>query len=392
LTGSFRQNAGQTVTITTSKPHRLISGQNIFLSFAGTKAPASRHYYIEVTGPKTFTIDAEGLGTGTYSQAGNLLTVTCPAHRLAPGYQVCLTFTSGGAPNGIYTVTSVLSSSVFTVNTSDSANRSGNCLFPEWAGTGLSQYGTNITVTTDAPHGLALGNNVYMVFPSTNPSTNGVYKIVSVLSPYQFTIRTTVWGVRYDLNALVLPLAAAPATRSGAVSTRYSTWGMNGTDGGYGSSLFQTPLRSPTVFNFFYPDYKFPGVLSSAGLTTPEFQLTSDTTTVMQMNYFTTSIFNNGGNINGLSSLSGGDGSIALDLAPWMTPAQTSDSAIPALVDSLACLLCAGQVSPATKQIIVNYVANPRFPFTGPTVPQMRDRVSSVVQLILTSPEFTIQR
>jgi hypothetical protein len=156
--------------------------------------------------------------------------------------------------------------------------------------------------------------------------------------------------------------------------------------------LFETPLHSPTVFNFFYPDYKFPGVLSSSGLTTPEFQLTSDTTVVMQMNCFSTSMFNNWANTNGLSSFCGGDGAIALDLGRWMTPAQTSDSAIPVLVDSLASLLCAGQVSPATKQIIVNYVANPRFSYTAPTQIEMRDRVFAVAHLIVTSPEFAIQR
>jgi hypothetical protein len=146
------------------------------------------------------------------------------------------------------------------------------------------------------------------------------------------------------------------------------------------------------VFNFFYPDYKFPGVLSSSGLTTPEFQLTSDTSVVLQMNFFSTSMFNNGNNTNGLSSFVGGNGSIALDLGPWMTPAYTADSGIPALVDSLASLLCAGQVLPATKQLIISYVANPRFPYTTPTANQMRDRVRAAAHLLVTSSEFAIQR
>ena len=47
--------------------------------------------------------------------------------------------------------------------------------------------------------------------------------------------------------------------------------------------LTQTPLNAPTVFNFFYPDYQFPGAISAAGMTTPEFQLSNDTGT-MTMN------------------------------------------------------------------------------------------------------------
>ncbi len=50
---------------------------------------------------------------------------------------------------------------------------------------------------------------------------------------------------------------------------------MNATDSGTTSSLMETPMSAPTVFNFYYPEYQFPGALASAGLTTPEFQLTT---------------------------------------------------------------------------------------------------------------------
>jgi len=82
-----------------------------------------------------------------------------------------------------------------------------------------------------------------------------------------------------------------------------------------------------------------------------------------------------------------------LDLGPWMTPALTSDAGIPGLVDGLSTVLCAGQLSPAARTVIVNYVANTsRFPYTTPTHTQMRDRVRAVVHLIVSSPEFLIQK
>lgn len=393
LSGSFSQKGSQTITITTSKPHRLGPSDDIFLSFSGSKVPASQIYYnVAITGPNTFTINADGLSLGTYSQSGNVITVTNSGHGLAPGYRIYLTATSGGARSGVYTVQTVPGSSVFTLTAPDSLARTGTCVFPQWDGSTLDQNDTNITVTTSSPHCLAVGNNVYVAFPMGSSSSNGVYKVASVHGPFEFNIRTSVSDDNFGYDALVLPLVAAPITRSGKVTVGYSTWDMEYTDDGSSLSLYQTPLRSPTVFNFFYPDYKFPGILSSSGMTTPEFQLTSDTSVVLQMNFFSTSMFNNGNNTNGISSFTAGDGAIALDLSPWMTPVYTADSAIPALVDSLASLLCAGQVLPATKQIIVSYVANPRFPYTTPTSNQMRDRVRAVAHLLVTSSEFAIQR
>ena len=394
LSGSFKQSGSRVITVSTSKPHRLGPSDDVFLTFSGTKSPASRIYNnVGITGPSTFTINADGLSFGTYAQLGNVITVSNSNHGLVAGYQIYLTAASGGAHSGIYTVQSVPSSSVFTLTAPDSATRAGDCVFPIWDGSTLDQTETNITVTTTAPHCLAVGNNVYVAFPTGDPSTNGVFKVVSVSGPFQFNIRTPVSTERLDYDAVVLPLVTAPVTRSGKVTISYSTWDMEYTDGGSSSSsLFQTPLNSPTVFNFFVPDYKFPGILSSSGMTTPEFQLTSDTSVILQMNFFSTSMFNNGNNTNGLSSFTGGSGDIALDFGPWMTPAYTADSAIPGLVDALSSLLCAGQVSDGTKQIIVSYVANPRFPYTTPTTTQMRDRVRAVAHLLVTSSEFAIQR
>jgi hypothetical protein len=172
----------------------------------------------------------------------------------------------------------------------------------------------------------------------------------------------------------------------------WSTFRVGATDTG-GASLSQTPLNSPTVFNFFFPDYRFPGVLASAGLTTPEFQLTSDTTTAEQMNFLEGGILANSANTNGLSSFVGGRGAIVIDLGPWMKDSSTSDSGIPGLVDTLNSLLCAGHLSADARQVIVKYVANAaNFAYgTPPTLTQMRDRVRAVVHLLVTSPDFATQ-
>src|SRR5439155_11123801 len=138
--------------------------------------------------------------------------------------------------------------------------------------------------------------------------------------PTHFTIFT---GTNYSQTVngqTVFPLVSPPLVRSGTVGVQQSTWIVNTTDTSSTSSLTQTPLRSPTVFNFFFPDYKFPGILASAGLTTPEFQLTSDTEVAHQMNFLYNGILV-ASNPNGLTGFRSGNGAIVLDVGPWMTAA-----------------------------------------------------------------------
>ena len=393
---SYKQTGGSRITITTSKPHRLSSSDDVYLSFSGSPAPASRVYSnVSVSNANTFTITAPGVGVGTYGQSGTTITVTNSGHELSVGHQLYLSFTSGGAKSGIFTVSSVTSSSIFTVTATDSTTRAGSCAFPKWTGGGFTQTGSNITFTTTGPHGLTTGKYVFVEFPDGGAVSNGTYRVTSVQGPTRFTILVYASASRTESSPIVLPLVTAPVIRSGSVTIHFNTWNMNYTDGGNSSSLSQTPLNSPTVFNYFFPDYKFQGILASAGLTTPEFQLTSDTSIILQMNFLTGGVFNNGSNTNGLSSFSGGNGSIGMDIGPWMTPAATANAGIPGLVDALNTLLCAGQLSSDAKSIIVNYVADTtRFPYTSPTPTntQMRDRVRAVVHLIISSPEFAVQR
>lgn len=48
----------------------------------------------------------------------------------------------------------------------------------------------------------------------------------------------------------------------------------------------QTPLESPTVFNFYQPEYAAPGEISAKGLVSPEFQILNTYTAVSSLNEF----------------------------------------------------------------------------------------------------------
>jgi len=50
------------------------------------------------------------------------------------------------------------------------------------------------------------------------------------------------------------------------------------------SSLGQTPLKAPSVFNWFYPDYSTGEAIADAGLVVPEFQIATEINTITHIN------------------------------------------------------------------------------------------------------------
>ncbi len=399
VSGTYREVTTQSISIITTNPHLLNSGDTAFLTFtdtSGNTAPTSQGYSVTYVDPYTFTINAPQLLAGTYGQTNGVITTSLSGHGLAAGNPVYLQFTTGGASNGLYQVASVIDSSHFTVTNADLTQRSGNCLLPKLSVGGYTQTGTNIVISTTGPHGLVAGNSVFINFTSGS-AVDGTYVVANVPDATHFKIIATNSANQNQNSLSVYSLNPPVLARSGNVVVRQSTWNMSYSDSGTTSSLFQSPLRSPTVFNFFYPGYEFPGALASAGLTTPEFQLTTDTGVAAQMNFVEGGVLNNTGNTNGLSSFPGGNGAIVLNLSPWMTTNYTSNAGIPSLVNSLNSLLAAGQVSPAAQSNIVRYVANTtNFPYNvspiPPTTTQMRDRVRAAVHLIVSSPDFIIQK
>jgi len=394
VSGTYSQTTNQIITITTASPHLLGTNETAFLIFtdtSGQAAPTPQGYGVTITSPTTFNVTAPQLSIGTYGQTNGVISAAINGNGLAGGYPVYLVFTTGGASNALFQVASVIDANHFTVATTDLVTRAGSCLLPKLSVGGYTQTGTNIVVSTTGPHGLLTGNSVYINFTSGS-AVDGMYQVASVSDPTHFTVTTTNSANQNQNSLSVYDLQAPVLARSGTVVVRESTWNMSYTDTGTSSSLSQSPLRSPTVFNFFYPGYEFPGALASAGLTTPEFQLTTASGVAAQMNFLEGGILNNTGNTNGLSSFTAGNGSIVLNIAPWMTANYTSNAGIPTLVSNLNTLLVAGQLSIPAQTNIINFVTN-AVNFASPTnQTQMRDRVRAVVHLIVSSPDYIIQK
>lgn len=409
-TGTYSQSGGTTMTVTTSTPHLLAAGNPVFLDFTGNTPipvsnPTSQNYSV-VSAPTatTFTVAATGLQAATYTQAVNSTTIVVGATGLpAVGAKVYLNFTSGGAPSGIYSVVSQPDSTHFSVTTTEDPAtipaRNGALLIPRLtAGEAVRNVGSpptsTVTVSSFGNHNLKVNDHVWLDFSASSGSVNtdAEFTVASIVDEDHFTIVVPSSTLTTETinTSVVYMLVPPPLTRSGTVKFEESKY-----DAGYTESyLLQSPLNSPTVFNFYFPDYKYPGTIAANNVTTPEFQLTTDTNVVTLTNTIAGAILSSS-NTNGLTSYRNGGGTITMDLSPYMTSAQTSDAAIPALVDKLGDLLAGGNLTASSKSTISNFVKNTtNFPFTTPTPTskQMSDRVRAIVHLIVTSPEYAIQK
>jgi uncharacterized protein (DUF1800 family) len=395
LPGTYSQTTNQIIIITTASPHNMNSGDTAYLIFtdtSGNAAPTTQGYTVTVPNPTTFTITAPQLVVGSYGQTNGIITADFGGNGLTSNDPVYIVFTTGGASNGLFTVSNIIDTAHFTVGTTDLTTRAGSCLLPKLSVGGYTQTGTNIVISTTGPHGLVVGNSVFINFTSGS-AVGGVYQVQSVPDPMHFTVYATTSKNQNENSLSVWALQAPVLNRSGNVIVQQSTWNMGYTDMGTTASLSQSPLRSPTVFNWFYPGYEFPGVLASAGLTTPEFQLTTASGVDLQINFIEGALLNNTGNTNGLSSFTTGNGAIVLNIAPWMNANYTSDANIPSLVSALNTYLAAGELSAVCQSNIVAFVNTNNFAWsTPPTQTQMRDRVRAVIHLIVNSPDYIIQK
>ena len=140
-----------------------------------------------------------------------------------------------------------------------------------------------------------------------------------------------------------------------------------------GSQLGQSPLRSPSVFNFFRPGYVPPATALSAGAVAPEFQLVNESSVGGYLNYLQNVI------PNGINS-----GDIKATYVNEL--ALVSDAA--ALLDRLNLLLCAGQMSTASQTLILNALNA----MLATTDTQKRNRVYAAVLLVMASSDYLVQK
>ncbi len=235
-----------------------------------------------------------------------------------------------------------------------------------------------------------VGRQLIQRLVTSNPSGAYVRRVAAVFA-------NNGQGVRGDLRAVVRAILLDPAARS-ASRLQDPTWGklrepvhrfvhwaraFGATSAAQvwdvgdlsdpGARLGQSPLRSPSVFNFFRPGYVPPNTsLSSQGLVGPEFQITNESTVAGYVNFMQRAVAAK--NVGDLRP----DYGYLLGLAP----------AGAALVAELQWVLAGGQLSASTVATVVGAIN--AMPAKAST--DLQNRVYAALTLVLAAPDYIVQK
>jgi len=246
-----------------------------------------------------------------------------------------------------------------------------------------------------------IGSQLIKRFVTSNPSPDYVKRVTQAFND-------NGQGTRGDMKAVIRAVLLDPEARDPAKlsdprwgkvrepAIRYANFmrafNMKSQTGEYRlfhledtlSSIGQNPLRAPSVFNWFRPDYAPPGDILKQGLTAPEFQITHETTITGYANYLVEEVErkNTWWRDNVYVGWPMSDYLFA-DYSAEMALAGNPD----ALVDRLNLLFMAGQMTAATRKAIVEAVKATPVDASGGT-----RRVAFATYLIMMSPEFIVQK
>lgn len=158
------------------------------------------------------------------------------------------------------------------------------------------------------------------------------------------------------------------------------------------TQLGQSPLRSPSVFNFFRPGYVPPSTaLATRHAAAPEFQIVNESSVGGYLNTLQSlvryGIYVNAPDQPGLGS----NTSNGFDITVPYTEELKLVTDAAALVARLNLLLCAGQLSAATQTLIVNALnASPVSASSSDT--SKLNRIGAAVLLVMAGPEYLVQK
>ncbi|MDO8249091.1 MAG: DUF1800 domain-containing protein [Rhodoferax sp.] len=179
--------------------------------------------------------------------------------------------------------------------------------------------------------------------------------------------------------------------RSFEVTSAAGSWKIFDT-GSVDAKLYQSPLRAPSVFNFFRPGFVPPGtVLAAEHAPAPEFQLLNEATVGVYLNYMQGVI---------RFGIACPDPSVpqAAFTSPYVPDVTASYARelllvtdASALVAHLGLLLCAGQLSADTQLLIIKAL-NAAAVTADSTDAAKRNRIAAAVLLVMASADYLIQK
>ncbi|MBV6413265.1 MAG: hypothetical protein OMOMHJEC_01077 [Xanthomonadales bacterium] len=159
---------------------------------------------------------------------------------------------------------------------------------------------------------------------------------------------------------------------------------------GFDSSFGQRPYNSPTVFNFYEPDFQNPGPLQNANLFSPEFQILNESSVSRMNNTIQNRVADTGWfTVAGIYTC-GAATRPCVQYDSYMTIIQTANATTYGqLIDELGLRLMYGGMSSNMRSTLLTMLTSQATPTTND---QRRDRIRDVIRVIVMSPEFAVQR
>lgn len=265
--------------------------------------------------------------------------------------------------------------------------------------------GTTIAAGVDAPTALTQALDAIFAHPNvapffgrqliqrlvtSNPSPAYVARIAAVFnnngSGTKGDLKAVIKAVLLDDEARTATAASAAGygklrepilrftgwARAYSAASASNAWAIGNTSDP-GTRLAQSPLRSPSVFNFFRPGYVPPNTgFDANAMVAPEFQIANESSVVGYLNYLQRAV----------AGQSVGD-----VLADYSSLLSIADDAAATLAE-INLVLAAGRLSAATLAPLVTAVGS----MASGTDATRKNRIYAALVLVLAAPEFLVQK
>ena len=267
-----------------------------------------------------------------------------------------------------------------------------------------SFLGTTIAAGTDGVNSLKQALDALFAHPNvapfisrqliqrlvcSNPSPAYVARVAAVFNNdgagEKGNLKQVIKAILLDDEARRLPTASATSfgklrepilrftgwARAFAATSPSGAWAIGDTSDP-ATRLGQSPLRSPSVFNFFRPGYVPPNTtIGRSGMVAPEFQITNESTVVGYINFMQRAV-------------STGYGDVKADYSSLLPLADNAA----ALIAELNTVLAAGQLSSATATALTAATAS----MASGTDAARLNRIYAALTLVFAAPEFIVQK
>lgn len=158
-----------------------------------------------------------------------------------------------------------------------------------------------------------------------------------------------------------------------------------------GLQLGQSPLRAPSVFNFYRPGFVPSGEAGAAGLTVPEMQTTDETSIAGYANYMQVAVDKGVGARYANPARPDMQPNYATEFALATQPAALVDQVVSRLLGDGVSTAFKAEVTAAVESVVIP-APNKQGTNTGKIDNAKRNRVLVATLLCLVSPEFIVQK